>query len=71
MSGAAVHLQDAVEARQDVHRMAAPAPRRTGEDDRRGIIAVPATIIAGQFPNVAGPGSNRPGIQDADLKRVE
>ena len=39
------------------------APGRIGEHDRRWIIATPATIIAGQRPEVAGLGFTRPGVQ--------
>ena len=56
-------LQDAIEASHDVHRMAATAPGRIGKNDRRGIIAIPATIISGQRPEVAGVGFARPGIK--------
>ena len=60
--GIAVDLQDAVKAPQNLHRMAATAPRRIGEDDRRGIAAIPAAIIAGQRPEIAGLGFARPRV---------
>jgi len=63
ISGIAIHLQDAIEVFQDVHRMAATAPGRIGKNNRWGIIAIPATIITGQRPEVAGLGFARPGIK--------
>ena len=46
----AVDLQNALEARQDVHRMAAMTTGRIGEDDGGRIAATPPTIIAGLEP---------------------
>ena len=67
--GISIHLQDAVKAPQNVHRMGSTAPRclagecrhspkrgRIGEDDCRGIRAIPAAIIPGQRPEIAGLG---------------
>ena len=64
ISGIAVDLQDAIEARQDVHCMAATAPRRIGEDNRWGILAIPAAIIPGQRPKIARLGFARPGVEN-------
>lgn len=47
IAGVPVDLQDALEARQDVHRMAAMTTGRIGEDDGGRIAATPPTIIAG------------------------
>lgn len=50
IAGISVNLQDAVEAGQNVHRMAAVAPGGIGEDDGGRIGTTPAAIIAGQRP---------------------
>ncbi len=63
VAGVTIDLQDALEARQDVHRMAAMASGCIGEDDSGRIAATPPTIIARHRPEVAGFGLARLGVE--------
>ena len=63
ISRVAIDLQDSVEARQDVHRMAAMAPGRIGEDNGGRITAAPTAVVAGQRPEVTGFGFAGTGVQ--------
>jgi hypothetical protein len=64
IAGISIDLKNDLEACQDVHRMAAVAPRRIGEDDGWRIASTPTAIIAGHRPKVAGFGFTCLGIED-------
>lgn len=50
--------------------MAAMAPGRMGEHDRRRVISATASIIAGQRPKVARLGSARPRVENRGTRLV-
>ncbi len=63
ISGITIDPKDALKALQDIHCIGATAPRNIGEDNGGRIFTAPATVTAGQRPEIARFGFTSPRVK--------